>query len=344
MHDQTSKPPDSGRQIVYSAGMGDPLSTILGRTGVVGTVFSRAELHAPWSVHTRGGGTDEDGPRAAIFHVIVRGAGYVRVHGALTPWRSGDVILLPHGDAHTLSSSPDVDDVHISDLPLQRTPEGLDCILSPGDGPLTSILCGSLHFSPEADELLRPHLPPLLHLSGDGAAGAWLDATLRFLGAETASPAPGTDAVVARLAEVVLVQALRGWIRDAPAAESGWLGALDDPQLSRVLGIMHEEPAEAWTATSLARRAGMSRSALYTRFTEALGEPPATYLTRWRMQLARRSLRDGTPLIDVAASVGYQSAASFSRAFKRWAGCSPSAYARATRRAERTHASSHRTG
>ena len=315
--------------------MKDPLSLLLERSGVAGSVFCRAELTAPWSISTTGSG-DPGAGRPAIFHVIVRGAGFARVEpdradeGASpkeVSWRSGDVIMMPHGDPHIMSSHPSERPVPIASLPSRPSEDGLPCITHGGDGPETSILCGTVRFSEEAEELLRPHLPPLLHLQcAQGPAAAWLDATLRLLGAEVSGALPGADTVIARLAEVLFVQALRAWIRDLPRGEGGWLAALSDPNLSRVLGAIHEAPAEPWTVAMLARHAGLSRSVFYSRFTDVMGEPPATYLTRWRMHIARRALRRGDSVAEIAEQTGYGSEAAFSRAFKRTVGDTPSAW------------------
>lgn len=308
----------------------DPLSLLLARTGVSGTVFCRAELGEPWSLRTAGSG-EPGAERSAIFHVIVRGAGHVEVEpdreGVATPprtaWRSGDVVLVPHGDPHVMCSNPELRSVPIASLDAPAGDDGLPCVSHGGDGPTTSILCGTVDFSPEAAEILRPQLPPLVHVEcSTGPAAAWLDATLRMIGAEATSTLPGADAVVARLAEVLFVQILRWWIRDA--SQAGWLAAFADPQLSKVMGLIHDQPAAQWTAASLARRAGLSRSSLYDRFTQVVGEPPAAYLTRWRMHVARQSIRTGATLNEAATAVGYSSQAAFSRAFKRAVGESPS--------------------
>lgn len=306
----------------------DPLSAVLEHAGVSGTVFCRAQLGAPWSVSTRGSGP-EGSERPAIFHVIVRGAGFVRVPDSptgreATAWRAGDVVFLPHGDAHVLASEPELAATPIATLAAPAGDDGLPCVTHGGGGPVTSILCGTVKFSADADELLRPQLPALLHLRcAEGPAAAWLDATLRLLGAEVSGALPGAESVVARLAEVLFVQVLRAWIREAQGADAGWLAALGDPQLARALGRIHDAPAEDWTAEALARHAGMSRSAFYKRFNRVVGEPPAAYLTRWRMHLARRALRRGASLSETAVEVGYKSDAAFSRAFKRAVGASP---------------------
>ncbi len=300
----------------------DTLSTVLEHVGVGGTVFCRAELDAPWGVETRG--TD-----SAIFHVAIRGSGYVRVKGGQPiAWRAGDLVLLPHGHAHIMSSSPKGKAKWIRSLPTEPSEDGLPCVNHPGDGARTSLLCGTFHFGVEAEDLLLGVLPPVLHVRGDGAASDWLDATLRLLANEVRECRPGATTVVTRLTEVLLVHALRSWMADE-ANSGGWLSALSDPVLGRALGHLHREPARDWTSADLAKVAGVSRSGLYNRFTDRLGQSPAAYLASWRMCLARRELEHDRSLAEVAESVGYASEAAFSRAFKRHTGASPRAWRRA---------------
>jgi len=307
----------------------DPLRVVLDRDSVQGSVFCRAELGAPWGLRTSG---MDDG--AAIFHAIVRGAGWVRVSpdseerpavGPI-PWRAGDIVVIPHGDPHVMSHSPDGASVPIAELDSPPGTDGLPCVRQGGDGPATSILCGTFHFGPMAREVLLPHLPAVLHTrAGDGPTAVWLDTTLRMIGAELRADQPGSEAVVTRLADVLFIQAVRDWIAHTDAA--GWLAALRDPQLSRALAAVHGDPGGDWTAATQARRAGMSRSLLYTRFTAVVGESPAAYVLRWRMQCAREQLRkERTSVAAVAEHVGYGSEAAFSRAFKRHVGLSPSVW------------------
>jgi len=311
--------------------MTDTLSDVLSRLRVQGSIFSRAECGAPWGVHTSGGAT-------AIFHVIVRGAGWVRLRNGDQPtaFRAGDLILFPHGDAHQLSDAPRRRTVSIVEL-AQAAEEGADSlplVRCGGDGPGTSILCGTISLDQDGAGFLLSSLPPLIHV-GAGAAGdtaGWLDQTMRLLASEAGGQRPGAGILTARLAEVLLVQLLRAWIEAAGpevARPAGWLAALGDPTLARAIDRIHGAPAHPWTAGELARVAGMSRSAFYTRFSEAVGESPAQYLLRWRMCLAQMALlqRDDG-LASVAEEVGYGSEAAFSRAFKRQVGVSPSHWRR----------------
>ncbi len=296
----------------------DFLSRVLEVAEVRGSIFCRAELGAPWGVSTRG-------MEGAVFHVIVRGSAHLLVEGERpVSLRSGDLVVLPHGSPHVLADQPDTRPAHIATLPTTVGPDGLPCVTHGGDGPRTSIVCGSFRFSEEAGECLRPLLPTVLHVAGGSAAG-WLDTTLRVLADELDGARPGSQLLVSRLADMLFVQVLRAW---AATSGGGWLGALTDPHLARALSAIHGEPASPWTAASLARRAGLSRSAFYTRFQDRVGEAPSAYLTRWRMLLARRALRGGAGLAEIADRVGYGSEAAFSRAFKRQVGMPPSAWRR----------------
>jgi AraC-like DNA-binding protein len=153
----------------------------------------------------------------------------------------------------------------------------------------------------------------------------WIESTLRFMGAEAKQPKPGGETVITRLADILVIQAIRSWMERDPAAQTGWLGALSDKQIGRAITLVHRDPARAWTVASLASEVAMSRSAFAARFTELVGEPAMHYVARWRMHVAVSWLREeDTGLGDLAGRLGYQSEAAFSRAFKRYMGISPS--------------------
>jgi AraC-like DNA-binding protein len=302
----------------------DALSGTLSMLEVHGSVFCRAQLARPWGIHTKGS-------QAAIFHVIVRGAGWIEVEGEPEPqpFRAGDLLVLPHGHPHTLSDPPGTPSAHIRTLPHAPGVDGLPCVIHGGGGADTSILCGSFHLGAEARAALLPFLPPLILASASaGSTAAWLDATLRLLADEVAGDRPGAAIVVERLADVLFIQTLRAWVAQQGDQGGSWLAALADPQLARALAALHHEPGLAWTAARLAQAAGMSRSAFYQRFEAVVGEAPAAYVTRWRMLVARRGLRRGDSIFEVAERVGYASEAAFSRAFKRAVGSSPSVWRR----------------
>jgi AraC-like DNA-binding protein len=154
----------------------------------------------------------------------------------------------------------------------------------------------------------------------------------RLMAAEARAFRPGGEAVITRLADVLVIQAIRAWIETAPAARTGWLGALQDPQVGRALALIHREPARAWTVASLAQELAMSRSGFAARFSQMVDEPAMQYLTRWRMQLAQHALQtEATTAAELAGRLGYQSEAAFARAFKRVTGMPPGAVKRGGR-------------
>ncbi|MCB9706963.1 MAG: AraC family transcriptional regulator [Myxococcales bacterium] len=306
----------------------DPLSDFVERAGVRGAFFARARGRAPWAISTRGA-------EEAIFHVVVAGEGVVRLDdpsdGAALehPWRRGDVIVLPRGDAHVMASAPGVPATPIRELPREIGEDGLPCVHE-GEregGEPSALLCGTFTLDPEAAEHLLPHLPRLLVARNEGALASWIDATLLLLSDTRTQGLPGASTILQRLADVLFVHVLRVWIGQRSSERGGWLRALTQPALARALTAIHREPTREWTAASLARIAGMSRSAFYSRFVADVGETPGEYIAGWRMLLARRHLRHpGAGIAEVASQVGYASEAAFSRAFKRKVGLSPGAW------------------
>jgi AraC-like DNA-binding protein len=176
-------------------------------------------------------------------------------------------------------------------------------------------------------------LPRLIRVESKNAPEQeWLRSTLRFIGAEARELRMGGETVITRLADILVIQAIRSWIASAPAARSGWLGALRDPQIGRAIALVHRDPARAWTLAALARSAAMSRSAFAARFTTLMGEPAMRYVTRCQMNAAAAWLeQEDLPLGELTRRLGYQSEAAFSRAFKRCLGVAPGSLRRRAR-------------
>jgi len=302
----------------------DPLSEFLSIARVTASLFSRAELTAPWGVSTRG---FADGQ--GVFHAIVAGRGRLEVDGEpVREFAAGDIVVMPHGHPHVLRNADGSAVRPIQDWPSEAGHDGLPVLVGGGGGEAVSILCGSFGFDEEGRASLLPCLPPVIHVHR-GEAASWLSATLVQLADELAVERPGGSVLANRLADLLFVGVLRAWLEDADDA-TGWVAALADPQLGRALRAIHGDAARPWTVAELAQEAGMSRSAFFDRFNRRVGEPPAAYLTRWRMTVARSQLRrSAAPLIEIAERVGYGSEAAFSRAFKRLVGVPPSTWRRA---------------
>jgi AraC-like DNA-binding protein len=306
----------------------DPLGEALHLLRMSGTLYCASEFTAPWGL---GLPPMED---CLMFHVVTAGECWLDV-GGHEPLllRGGDLALVPHGHGHNLLSAKGVAAVPLFDLPRECLSERYEIIRHGGGGAPVSLVCGAVRFDhPVARQLVRL-LPPVLHVEAASAEHAdWLQGTLRFMRDEARAMRPGGETVVTRLADILVIQAIRAWIERDPAAQTGWLGALQDRQIGRAIGLIHRDPARDWSLVSLAEAAAMSRSAFAARFTALVGEPAMQYLTRWRMSLALGWLQEGEVAIaTLAERLGYQSEAAFSRAFKRCHGIAPGAVRRVAR-------------
>lgn len=298
----------------------DPLGEALHLLRLTGCVYARSELSAPWGV---------DLPVLEghmMFHVVTAGRCWLEIDGS-EPQRleRGSLALVPHGLGHRLVDERGRESVDFFDLPIERVTERYEFLRHGGGGDECRLICVVVRFDHAAAERLVGALPPVLHLDAwEGGDDRWLTDTLRFIAREAESLRPGGETVITRLADILVIQMVRHWIETSVDVDTGWLAALRDPQLGRAIAAIHREPGASWTLVSLARTAAMSRSAFAARFTEVVGESAMRYLTRWRLQFARVSLREcDDPLGVVAERFGYRSEASFCRAFKREFGTSP---------------------
>ena len=218
----------------------------------------------------------------------------------------------------------------ILELELEHPSDRYEILRHGGGGVPTTLICGAVRFDHPVARSLVGILPPMVYIqASDEPRASWMQAVFKLMAAEARAFQPGGEAVITRLADVLVIQAIRAWIETAPAARTGWLGALQDPQVGRALALIHREPARAWTVASLARELAMSRSAFAARFTQLVDEPAMQYLTHWRMQLAHHALAtEGATVGELAGRLGYQSEAAFARAFKRVMGVAPGAVKR----------------
>lgn len=306
----------------------DPLAEVLDVSRVRGAVLAHVCANDPWGIRL-------SSTPGAAFHAITAGTCWLRLDGsAPLQLMPGDVVLLPTGSTHDMVSSPDgraraFDRVAKEEL---MTPDG-DLVIA-GPGAVTRFICAAYDYDHEVAHPLLSLLPPVVHIPASAPGdGGPIQSTLRLLAGELGGRSPGSRSVVTRLTDVLFVQVLREWL----AREDGsacWLRALRDPQIAEVIAAMHARPAEPWTLATLAQSVNLSRATLARRFTELVGEPPLTYLTRWRMDLAARRLRETTEPVNVIAhGVGYTSEFAFSRAFTRMRGEAPRRYRRVLRAA-----------
>jgi AraC-like DNA-binding protein len=298
----------------------DPVGEALHVVHMSGVVYTRSELTAPWGIELPAL------PGCLMFHVVTTGRLWVEVPDAEPRWLApGEVLLVPHGEGHRIASAPGTPTRTLFDLPRERLSERYEVLRFGGGGEPTHLMCGAVRFDHPAARRIVAMLPGLLSIRAERAPDAeWMRGTLRWMAAEAGEMRPGGEAILSRLADVLVIEAIRSWIAEDSTARSGWLGALRDPQIGRALACVHREPARPWSVAALAAEAAMSRSAFAARFAELVGEPAMRYVARWRMQVALRWLQeDDVSIAEVAGRLGYASEAAFSRAFRRVVGAWP---------------------
>lgn len=317
----------------------DVLSDVLRAVRLTGAVFFDFDLSSPWVVEAPpsreiAARVMPGAQRVIEYHLIARGAGWGSGVGqAPIRLREGDLIVFPQGDAHVLSSAPGMREApDMSAFARLPTTRPVVYELGGGGPERARIVCCFLGCDERPFNPLLTALPSVIHLSAASpqATTGWLGTLLSIAARESGSERPGGENVLARLSELMFVETIRRYIETLPPAETGWLAGLRDPVVGQALAALHGEASEPWTVDRLARTVGVSRSVLAERFTAMVGQPPMQYLTLWRMQLASRMLARGGQIAAVAAAVGYESEAAFSRAFKKLVGQAPATWRRST--------------
>lgn len=308
----------------------DVLSDVLRVIRLKGALFLNAEFREPWCVAAPASAqlapilSPVDG-HLAICHLVIEGRCWAQAPGgAVVELEAGDVLTLPHGDAHLIGSGIhhgpmlQTDAVQLTLPDLVRTRYG-------GDGPVTVIVCGWFAYERDIASPAVAALPRLFCTSiRRRPSGAWLENSIRYAVSESASGRAGANLVADKLAEVLFVEALRGYVDALPDRQTGWLAGLRDPLVGRAIAQLHDRPAHNWTVAELAPSVNASRTVLAERFVALVGIPPMQYLTQWRLALAAHLLRSGRwSLTRIAEQIGYESDAAFSRAFKHAYGMPP---------------------
>jgi AraC-like DNA-binding protein len=264
------------------------------------------------------------------YHYVVEGELHARVEGeeafVVGP---GEVVLFPRNDLHLLGSDLGLPPVMARDIIEPPKDGGLFSIHCGGDGARTKLVCGFLGYDSAKGNPLLAALPAAMRLNiEEGAAAEWMRSTFRYAAAEVTGR-PGSETVLAKLSELLFVEAVRRYAETLPEGQTGWLAGLRDDYVARALALLHGDVSRSWTVDELGRHIGLSRSALADRFTQLIGVAPMRYLANWRMQVAAQELLSrNTSLAQIANRVGYESEAAFSRAFKKAFGSAPSAWRR----------------
>ncbi len=302
----------------------DVLGDVLAWSRADASLMATFDARAPWAIElpARSG---------ASFHAVVAGTCWFTVAGEparqLTP---GDLVLLPTGVQHELGTEPGLPARRFDEELKRRLiqPDG-DLVLD-GPGARTRILCAGYTYTSGTVHPVLNLLPPVLHVATTQPDnGPWLRTILDLLAHEThGNTATGSGTAAVRLLDLLLIHVIRNWIdTSSSTAAPSWLRGLHDPISARALAALHEQPGHAWTLDTLAATVNVSRATLARRFTHQVGQPPLTYLTHWRLNLAAHQLRDTTtPVAAIAHQVGYTSEYAFNRAFTRHHGNPPGRY------------------
>lgn len=322
----------------------DALSDVLRVVQLSGAVYLTAEFTAPWCLIGR---AESDlcaaylprANRVISYHLITKGSCWARLddkddkEDAQAPIQvsAGDLLVVPQGECHLMGSNLALKPAPAAQVLAEHVdmqPGEVMHLRYGGGGASTAMVCGFLVHDESQSNSLLASLPRIFKVNlGEGTEQVWLATALGFAAAEAAEPRAGSATVLAKLSELLFVEAVRRYIDTLPDNEKGWLAAVRDRYVGRALSRLHAQPAHPWTVEELASHAGLSRSSLAQRFTHLLGMPPMQYLARLRLHLAARLMRgDSKPLVELASRVGYDSEAAFSRAFKREFGLPPASW------------------
>jgi len=298
---------------------GDPIAELFHSLQMQSVFYTQAELSQPWGM---------DIPvieHSLMFHFVVEGECLVDVEGERTRLRSGDFLMLPHGKGHTLMGAPGSRCIPLFDLPIETISGCYERLVYGGSGESTQLLCGAVSFDHPIAERLLSMMPASILIDSRRNSGTdFLASTVHMLASESTGATLGSEAVITRLADLLVIQSLREWLDHGADNQRGWLSALQDRSLSRALTAVHRDPGAPWTIEKMAACAGMSRTTFAAKFRQHMGQAPMAYVTEWRMALAKNRLqKTSDTVLGIALDLGYQSEAAFGRAYKKANGCTP---------------------
>jgi AraC-like DNA-binding protein len=297
----------------------DAVSEVLRTFGVRSTIFCLSELRTPWGFRI----SDEP---VAKFHLVLEGSAVLSCADTSVALAAGDLVVLPRGTGHTLAGDREADAPPLDELIAEH---GLDAgrrLRAGGSGRLTRLLCGGFALSDGIPPSTLRLFPDVLHVA-QRPAPAWLASLLGELKAESEDRRPGASAIVAKVTDVFLAQALRTWLLDGNGEGLADPRRILDEPIARAVTALNDRPSEQWSLDRLAQHVGLSRTALATNFRERVGESPMRYLSDLRLRRAAEELvSGGLTLHEVARRAAYATDAAFAKAFKRRFGVSPGAY------------------
>ena len=303
----------------------DALTDILNTLRLSSSLYFRTELTSPWGIEV------PVKEKVARFHIVIRGQCWLQIDGDEGRYLSnGDLVVIPHGASHRLADTPTTEIKPLTEVLEEAAYSGEGPLVYGGGGAGCCLVCGEFSFDDLGNHPLLENLPKCLYVAGDVSYNAqWLDSAIGFIAHEAAKMEPGAHAIIDRLSEIILIQVIRATL-DATEEKVPFLSAFTDSRINQVMSAVHANPADDWSVERLGQLVNMSRSSFSNRFTELAKMTPLQYVIFVRLQKACSLLLEtSAALVSIAESVGYQSEAAFSQAFKKQYGMRPGEFRRA---------------
>ncbi|WP_100640636.1 AraC family transcriptional regulator [Alteromonas facilis] len=296
------------------------IGQLLSKMTMESVFYTKSTLRQPWAVSLPAMN------QCMMFHLVIEGDAQVDVTSEQVKLNTGDFVLLPLGQGHKLFDGSPTAPTPLSDLPIKIISDRYETLDFGGHGKTSTLICGAVTFNHPLTLRLLGVLPSILHIRhGEGACSHIITTLSELILDEIQSASPGASGVIAKLADILVITAIRTFLETQPEKANAWFGALNDPRITKAIELVHESPSTHWTLEQLAHEVGMSRTSFAVQFKQLVGNSPMDYLTEWRMSLAYSALLNSSDnVLTIALDYGYQSESSFSRAFKKVIGCNPS--------------------
>jgi AraC-like DNA-binding protein len=304
----------------------NPLANPLGETlhylKLSGAFYCKSEMNGSWGISL------PSMPNTSMFHIVTAGACVIEHGEHRIEAKAGDFIFIPKGQGHIVRSDVEADAEDLFSLPREQISHCYETLKMGDKGDKTTILCGVVQLDHPCAEFIIDSMPDMIYLeSAKSTYSSWMSNTVRVISEEAEQTQIGGETILTRLADVLVIQALRYWITHNAEAKQGWLFAMKDRRIGKSLSLIHSNPERQWTLESLGREIGMSRTAFASKFTALVGEPMLQYLTKWRMNLAVMRLKEGEKVTpELVEQLGYRSESAFRRTFKKVTGKNTSAF------------------
>lgn len=293
-----------------------PLTKALHYLNLSGVFYCKSNLAGDWGL------SFPKMDKTLMFHIVTSGTCYLYCDRKIVMLSPGDFVLMTKGQGHKILSHQNAEAKDIFSLKRNQISSYYETLNIPGKKNQTILMCGVVRLDHPSGAMLADSLPSYLVIrASQTPVNDWITNSVRLISLEAQNPQLGGESIITRLADILVIQAIRNYILTSTQKFSGWLAALLDPQVGQVLSLMHEQPEYKWTIEELAKKSGMSRSSLALKFKALMDESPMQYLTKWRMNLAIMKIKEGvTNISEIAESLGYESETAFRRSFKKVCG------------------------